>query len=102
MLAFALGQWVLVCLLAGLLTGLLQNIPMAVQPEGYVPAYVAAGGLTGTDPTEADDALAVGVHHVTAMAAALLYGLIVFVWALSAFIYGVTLGLTVPVLVTQL
>ena len=134
------------------------NIPMYVQPMGYRPAYVAAGGVTGRDPGETSDAAAVVVHHVTGTAAALLYGAIVvalsailpavlslngiptvphlagvlgvtlFVyyffervalpraggslradaepitrqWALSAFIYGTTLGLFLPVVVTQL
>lgn len=158
MLAFPLEQWAIYCLLSGILAALLMNIPMYVQPEGYRPAYVAAAGLTGTDPSEASDALAVAVHHVTGTAAALLYGAVVFAlgailptaldlngipaiphlvgavavtvfiyyffervalpraggswrdnaepivqqWALSAFIYGTTLALLLPVLVTQL
>lgn len=156
MLALPLGEWVVVCLLAGALAALLLNIPMYVQPLGYRPAYVAAGGLTRTDPSDASDALAVAVHHLAGVAGGLLYGVTVLVlsplpgpllngvpavghflavvgvslfiyfffervalpraggslrtdalditrqWALSAFIYGVTLGLLVPVLVTQL
>lgn len=158
MLAYTLGQWTGYCLLAGLLAAVLMNIPMAVQPAGYRPAFVAAGGLTRRDPGETSTAAAVAVHHVTGVAAALLYGGIVVVlaavlpgtvpingvpvlphlagavgvtlfiyyfferialpraggsfqsdadpivrqWALSAFIYGTTLALSVPVLVTQL
>jgi len=156
MLALPLGEWVLVCLIAGALAALLLNIPMYVQPLGYRPAYVAAGGIARTDPSDTSGALAVAVHHLAGVAGALLYGLIVLVlsplpgpllngvpavghlvatagvslfiygffervalprvggsfrtdsedivrqWALSAFIYGVTLGLVVPVLVTQL
>lgn len=153
MLSFSLGQWALLCLLAGAIASLLLNIPMAVQPEGYLPAYIAAGELTGADPTDVSDAVAVALHHGTGIAAALLYGLVVALlsllptvvslsgvpvvphligvvmvtlfiyfffarvafprvrrtyrdsedeilkqWALSAFIYGVTLGLVVPVL----
>jgi len=157
MLAYPLGQWLLYCLVSGLLAALLMNIPMYVQPVGYRPAFVAAAGATGQDPGEVETALAVAVHHVTGIAAALLYGGIVaalaavlptalvlngiptiphlvgvvgvtlFIyyfferiampraggslqteaepivrqWALSTFIYGTTLGLSLPVLVTQ-
>ena len=157
MLAVPLGEWVVVCLLSGAVAAVLMNIPMAVQPDGYRPAYVAAGGLRGLDPSEVSDAAAVVVHHVTGTAAALLYGAVVAVlaavlptavslngipaiphllgvvavaafifyfferialpragesfqsdsediiqqWALSSFIYGTTLGLLLPVVVSQ-
>ncbi|MBX0323783.1 hypothetical protein EGH21_12160 [Halomicroarcula sp. F13] len=81
MLSLSLGEWVVVCVLSGLFAAVLMNIPMYVQPEGYLPAYVAAGGLTGVDPADAQTALAVAVHHVTGTAAALLYGAIVVVFA---------------------
>lgn len=158
MLAVPLGEWVVLCLLSGAVAAVLLNIPMAVQPDGYRPAYVAAGGLLGSDPSEVSDVAAVAVHHVTGTAAALVYGAVVFVlaavvptaiplngipaiphllgvvavsafifyfferialpraggsfredteeivqqWALSSFIYGTTLGLLLPVAVTQL
>jgi len=158
MVSFSIGEWAVYCLLSGAVAALLMNIPMYVQPEGYRPAYVAAGGLLGCDPGEADDVVAVAVHHVTGVAAALLYGAVVFgfgsllpevlllngipvvshllgagavtlfifyffqrvampraggsfktdaepivrQWALSAFIYGTTLALLLPVIVTQL
>ena len=157
MLAIPLGEWVLFCLLSGAAAAILMNVPMGVQPHGYRPAYVAAGGVRGMDPSEVGDVAAVLVHHVTGTAAALLYGAVVFVlatilptaiplngipalphligvsvvaafifyfferialpraggsfqsdskeivqqWALSSFIYGVTLGLLLPVVVTQ-
>jgi len=157
MLAYPLGQWATYCLVSGLLAALLMNIPMYVQPEGYRPAFVAAAGLTGRDPSDVGPAPAAAVHHVTGTAAGLLYGGIVVVlaavlpaalvlngiptiphlagvigvtlfiyyfferiampraggslqadaepivrqWALSAFIYGTTLALLLPVVVTQ-
>ncbi|MFC7026408.1 hypothetical protein ACFQJ5_00385 [Halomicroarcula sp. GCM10025324] len=82
MLTLSLGQWVVVCLLSGFVAATLMNIPMGVQPEGYLPAYVAAGGLTDTDPTEVSQVLAVAVHQVTGTVATLLYGGIVFVLSL--------------------
>lgn len=81
MLAFSPVEWARSCLLWGLIASLLMNIPMYVQPQGYRPACVAAAGLTGRDPGEVRQALAVAVHHVTGTAAALLYGAIVFVLA---------------------
>lgn len=158
MLSLSLGQWVVVCLLSGFVATVLMNIPMVVQPEGYLPAHVAAGALTDTDPTEVSRVLAVAVHHVTGTLAPLCYGAVVFVlslvlptlvslngvpaiphlvgtvaltlfiyaffervampraggrlqedrdrivrqWALSSFIYGVTVGLLVPVMVVLL
>lgn len=157
-LELPLQQWAAVCAISGAVVGLLLNIPMVTQDEGYLPAYVAAGGLTRVDPTAASRPLAVVVHHVTGVVAALLYGAIVAVlaallptgvslngvplvphivgiaavtafiyyffarvamprfggslqdrsgqivqqWALTAFIYGASLALFVPVLVTQL
>lgn len=157
MLPVPLSEWVLLCLLSGIVATVLMNIPMAVQPDGYRPAYIAAGGVRGIDPAEVSDAAAVAIHHVTGTAAALLYGAVVFVlsalsptaiplngipaiphllgvvavsafifyfferialpraggsfqsdseaivqqWALSSFIYAVTLGLLLPVVVTQ-
>lgn len=157
MLAFSFGQWAVYCLVSGSIAALLMNIPTYVQPVGYRPAYVAAAGLTGRDPSTVQPSVAVGVHHATGTGAALLYGVVVFVlgavlptalvlngipavahlvgvvvvilfiyyfferiampraggslqadaeqitrqWALSTFIYGVTLGLLLPVIVTQ-
>jgi hypothetical protein len=158
MLTLSLGQWVVVCLLSGFGAAVLMNVPMVVQPEGYLPAYVAAAGLTGTDPAEVSQGLAVAVHHVTGTVATLLYGAVVLIlslvlptvaslngvpaiphlvavvglvlfvfaffervampraggrleadrerivqqWALSSFIYGVTVALLVPVMVALL
>ena len=157
MVALPPGQWALVCVCSGFVAATLLNIPMRVQPEGYLPAYVAAGGLTHRDPTEVSGRLAVLTHEVGGTLAALPYGLLVLVlsvaplggslngvptvphllgvtvltagivlvfsrvalprfggrlrqdhgeitrqWALSSFIYGVTLALVVPVMATLL
>lgn len=124
MLAYPLGQWTVYCLVSGLLAAVLMNIPMYVQPEGYRPAFVAAAGLTRRDPSDVETALAVAVHHVTGTAAALLYGGIVAALGavlpaalllngipavphlvgavgVALFVYGTTLALLLPVLVTQ-
>lgn len=77
MLEYPLSQWAFVCVVAGAVVGLLLNIPMVTQDEGYLPAYVAAAGLTRTDPTAVSRRLAVVVHHGTAVVAALLYGAVV-------------------------
>ncbi|EMA00986.1 hypothetical protein SAMN05443574_101414 [Haloarcula vallismortis] len=77
MLNYLLSQWALVCVVAGAVVGLLLNIPMMTQDEGYLPAYVAGAGLTRTDPARVSRPLAVAVHHGTALVAALLYGAVV-------------------------
>lgn len=76
-LDYPLTQWAFVCVVAGAVVGLLLNIPMVTQDEGYLPAYVAAAGLTRTDPSAVSRPLAVVVHHGTALVAALLYGVVV-------------------------
>ncbi len=53
------------------------DIPMVTQDEGYLPAYVAAAGLTRTDPSAVSRPLAVVVHHGTALVAAPLYSAVV-------------------------
>ncbi|WP_336329882.1 hypothetical protein [Haloarcula sp. CGMCC 1.2071] len=77
MLEYPLSQWAFVCVVAGAVVGLLLNIPMVTQDEGYLPAYIAAAGLTRTDPAAVSRPLAVVVHHGTALVAALLYGAVV-------------------------
>ncbi|EMA17456.1 hypothetical protein [Haloarcula marismortui] len=76
-LDYPLTQWAFVCVVAGAVVGLLLNIPMVTQDEGYLPAYVAAAGLTRTDPSAVSRPLAVVVHHGTALVAALLYSAVV-------------------------
>ncbi|MDS0222068.1 hypothetical protein NDI54_11985 [Haloarcula sp. S1AR25-5A] len=96
MLDFPLSQWAFVCAVTGAFVGLLLNIPMVTQDEGYLPAYVAAGGLTRTNPTAVSRPLAVLVHHVTAVIAALLYGVVV---AVLAFVLPTAVSLNgVPLL----
>jgi hypothetical protein len=82
-LDYPLSQWVFVCVVAGAFVGLLVNIPMVTQDEGYLPAYVAAAGLNRADPAAVSRPLAVFVHHVTAVVAALLYGGVVVVLSLA-------------------
>ncbi|QIO23943.1 hypothetical protein [Haloarcula sp. JP-L23] len=81
MLSLSLGQWGVICVLSGVFAAVLLNIPMYVQPEGYLPAYVAAGGLTAVDPADVSTPLAVAVHHATGTAVALLYGALVYALA---------------------
>ncbi|EMA20215.1 hypothetical protein [Haloarcula amylolytica] len=76
-LEYPISQWAFVCVVAGAFVGLLLNIPMVTQDEGYLPAHVAAAGLTRTDPAAVGRPLAVVVHHGTALVAALLYGAVV-------------------------
>ena len=76
-LDYPITQWAVVCVVAGAVVGLLLNIPMVTQDEGYLPAYIAAAGLTRTDPSAVSRPPAAAVHHGTALVAALLYGAVV-------------------------
>ncbi|MFU1782485.1 hypothetical protein ACM16X_13970 [Haloarcula japonica] len=76
-LDYPITQWAFACVVAGAVIGLLLNIPMVTQDQGYLPAYVAAAGLTRADPATVSRPLAVAVHHGTALVAALLYGAVV-------------------------
>ncbi|AEM56282.1 hypothetical protein HISP_03395 [Haloarcula hispanica N601] len=76
-LDYPLTQWAFVCVVAGAVVGLLLNIPMMTQDQGYLPAHVAAAGLTRADPAAVGRPLAAVVHHGTALVAALLYGAVV-------------------------
>jgi len=76
-LDYPLSQWAFVCVVAGAVVGLLLNVPMVTQDRGYLPAHVAAAGLTRVDPATVGRPLVVAVHHGTALVAALLYGAVV-------------------------
>ena len=76
-LDYPITQWAFACVVAGAVVSLLLNIPMMTQDEGYLPAHVAAAGVTRTDPAAVGRPLAAVVHHATALVAALLYGTVV-------------------------
>lgn len=59
----------------GLFGALVMDVPMAALPEGFTPAFVAAGKLTGTDPDVVDDRTAYAVHHLAGVLAGVLFGL---------------------------
>ncbi len=59
----------------GLLGAVVMNVPMAALPEGFTPAFVAAGKLTGSDPDAVGDRTAYAVHHAAGVLAGVLFGL---------------------------
>lgn len=61
---------------AGVVAALVMDWPMSRQPEGFTPAYIAAGVLTRTPPTDVRFRTAMFVHHLAGGLAGLLYGLV--------------------------
>jgi len=59
----------------GLLGAVVMDVPMAALPEGFTPAFVAAGKLTGTDPDAVPDRTAYAVHHAAGVLAGVPFGL---------------------------
>jgi hypothetical protein len=62
--------------LSGLLAAVAMNLPMLVQRDGYVPAYVAAGAASGRDPIAVSARDAAIAHHVAGALAGVLYVLL--------------------------
>ena len=60
----------------GTLAAVAMNVPMAVQRDGGVPAYVAAGTVSGRDPTDVSLREAALAHHVAGALAGVLYALL--------------------------
>ena len=58
---------------AGVVAALVMDWPMSRQPEGFTPAYIAAGGLTRTSPTDVRFRTAMFAHHLAGGLAGLLY-----------------------------
>lgn len=61
---------------AGLFAAVVMDVPMSRQPEGFTPAYIAAGVATRTAPSAVSFERAMVVHHVTGVLAGVLYGLL--------------------------
>lgn len=69
--------WFLVIgIAAGVVAALVMDWPMSRQPEGFTPAYIAAGVLTRTSPPDVRFRTAMVIHHVAGGTAGLLYALV--------------------------
>jgi len=66
--------WLTVCAAAGLVAALAMDYPMSAQPDGFAPAYVAAGVVTRRRPDSVPLRDALVVHHLAGPLAGLPYG----------------------------
>jgi len=78
---FAMGTvpvaWFLaVAVIVGVVAALVMDWPMSRQPEGFTPAYIAAGVLTRTPARDVRFRTAMIAHHLAGGLAGLLYALV--------------------------
>ncbi|MEM4781130.1 MAG: hypothetical protein QXG03_06180 [Halalkalicoccus sp.] len=62
--------------LSGTLAALVMNVPIALQREGGLPAFVAAGAASGRDPETVSLRDAAIAHHVAGALAGVLYAIL--------------------------
>jgi len=87
---------VAVGVLAGLLAAAVMDWPMSRQPEGFTPAYIAAGVLTRRPHESVGFRNAMIVHHLAGGLAGALYGLLAFGLAVVVPPVTTTVGLNLP------
>lgn len=91
MVAPGLGEWLLFGVLVGLGAGVVMDVLLAQQEDGFAPARVAVGVLTRRSPAEVPFRDAVAAHHVASGLVGGLYSVLSF--AFAAFVpFGWTLG----------
>ena len=61
---------------AGVVAALVMDWPMSRQPEGFIPAYIAASVLTRSRPADVPFRTAMLTHHLAGGLAGLLYALV--------------------------
>lgn len=64
--------------IAGLVAAVAMDVPMSRQSDGWAPAVIAAAVLTRTTPEKVSLEQASVIHHVTGVAAGILYGVLTF------------------------
>jgi len=71
----AAAGWFGLSALAGLAAAVAMDYPMSRQPEGFTPAYIAAGVLTRRPPAEVTRRAALVAHHAAGALGGVLYAL---------------------------
>jgi len=66
-----------IAVIVGVIAALVMDWPMSRQPEGFTPAYIAAGVLTRTPARDVRFRTAMIAHHLAGGLAGLLYALVV-------------------------
>ncbi|TQQ81404.1 hypothetical protein [Halonotius roseus] len=65
-----------IAVIVGVIAALVMDWPMSRQPEGFTPAYIAAGVLTRTPARDVRFRTAMVAHHLAGGLAGLLYALV--------------------------
>ena len=65
-----------IAIIVGVIAALVMDWPMSRQPEGFTPAYIAAGVLTRTPARDVRFRTAMIAHHLAGGLAGLLYALV--------------------------
>ena len=65
-----------IAVIVGVIAALVMDWPMSRQPEGFTPAYIAAGVLTRTPARDVRFRTAMIAHHLAGGLAGLLYALV--------------------------
>ena len=65
-----------IAIIVGVIAALVMDWPMSRQPEGFTPAYIAAGVLTRTPARDVQFRTAMIAHHLAGGLAGLLYALV--------------------------
>jgi len=81
MLASGLGGWIVVGVVTGFVGGVVMDLLLTQQEDGFAPARVAVAVLTGRTPVEVPFRDAVVAHHVASGLVGALYGVLSFVFA---------------------
>ncbi|MGZ0746505.1 MULTISPECIES: hypothetical protein [unclassified Haloparvum] len=81
MVASGLGGWVVVGVAAGLVGGVVMDLLLTQQEDGFAPARVGVAVLTGRSPVEVPFRDAVVAHHVASGLVGGLYSVLSFAFA---------------------
>lgn len=75
MVLSGVGQWLLVGIVVGVVGGIVMDVLMTQQEDGFAPARVVVGVLTGRSPATVPFREVVVVHHVASGLVGALYGI---------------------------
>ncbi len=69
--------------LAGLVAAVVMDWPMSRQPDGFMPAAIAAGILTRQSADDVSMTQLLAIHHIAGLLAGVLYGVLITVFTVS-------------------
>lgn len=81
MLGSGLGEWLVVGVVTGLVGGVMMDLLMTQQEDGFAPAHVAVAVLTRRSPAEIPFRDAIFAHHLASGVVGGLYSVLSFAFA---------------------